>query len=354
MRSMLKWTAAALLLFLVNACDFRPLDELGNTHYVRIYIDEEILNETIGFYNDNNAKPVYKRPEVMRVTLADRNTGKVVAERYLRNQGDDENGHYYDGYIICDPGKWSLLAWNFDTESTQVRAPDDQFNATAFTNGIASHISSSIPSRTSLKAGDEKKYDNEKIVYEPDNLFVSDYNEVVVPYSTKLDTLRAADGGYFRAKTIVEAWYIQVNVKGIKYLSSSLSLVNGLGGAKKLISLQLDSNNPVTVYFEMTAGGKSKSDSDTGIIYATFFTFGKIPEVESGLEVTFDIFTNYGKPVTATFDITNEFHSEMAREHRWIILDKTIDVPGPPKENENGGFTPGVDDWKDVNTDLII
>lgn len=343
------------MMFLVNACEFRPLDEVGNTHYVRIYIDEQIQNTTVGFYDENHDRPVYRRPEVMRVTLAHRKTGKVVAERYLRNQGDDENGHYYDGYIICEPGEWNLLAWNFDTESTQIEEPSEQYKAKAYTNRIASHLYSSIPSRTYMKADDDKKYDNEKIVYEPDHLFVAESKDVKAGYSMEVDTLRNSAGEYFRASTIVEAWYIQVNVKGTKYLSSALSLINGLGGAKKLVSADLDIKSPVTVYFDMTSTEKSKSDDDMGVVYATFYTFGKIPDVESGLEVTFDIFTTYGKPVSATFDITDEFGKEMAKNHRWIILDKTIEIPDPPDDgNSGGGFSPGVDDWKDMNTDLTI
>ena len=339
---------------MVGACDFRPLVEPSNTHYIRVYLDEHILNTTDGFYNPDHVGPEYKRPEIMRVTLGDKSTGRVVAERYLRNHGDDSRGHYYDGYIICDPGEWSLLAWNFDTEATLVSDPTDQHLAKAYTNKIASHLMAGISSRLNKNNGDTKTDDTftqEKIVYEPDHLFVASDRNVSIPYSTAIDTLRTRDGEYFTASTIVEAWYIQVNVKGLEYVSSALGLITGLAGSKTLFDAGLDSDDPVTDYFEMNAG-KVPEGSDTGVLYTTFYTFGKIPGIESGFEVTFDFQTDYGKPYSATFDITDEFETENALKHRWIILDKTIEIP--KGSTSGGGFAPGVKDWGDINTDLII
>ena len=352
--SKLRGIFIAALAVMAGACDFRPLVEPGNTHYVRVYLDEHILNTTEGFYNPEHAKPEYKRPEIMRVTLGDRSTGRVVAERYLRNHGDDARGHYYDGYIICEPGEWSLLAWNFDTEATQVSDPSDQHLAKAYTNRIASHLMAGIASRLSKNNGGTKTDETstpEKIVYEPDHLFVARDRNVSIPYSTAIDTLRTPDGEYFTASTIVEAWYIQVNVKGLEYVSSAIGLITGLAGSKTLFDAEPDCEDPVTDYFEMNAG-KVPEGSDTGVLYTTFYTFGKIPGIESGFEVTFDFQTNYGKPYSATFDITDEFKTENAMKHRWIILDKTIEIP--KGSTGGGGFSPGVDDWGDINTDLII
>lgn len=351
MNKLIRMTFAIVTLSIMTvSCDFRPLVEPGNTHYVRVYLDEHILNTTEGFYNPEHVKPTYKRPEIMRVTLGDKSTGRVVAERYLRNHGNDARGHYYDGYIICDPGEWSLLAWNFDTEATQVSDPTDQHLSKAYTNRIASHLMAGISSRLD-KTKTDRTSSPEKIVYEPDHLFVASDPEVSIPYSADIDTLRTPGGDYFTASTIVEAWYIQVNVKGLEYVSSALGLVTGLAGSKTLSDAGLDCDDPVTDYFEMTAR-KASEGSDTGVIYATFNTFGKIPDTSSGLEVTFDFQTNYGKALSARIDITEEFRKENAVKHRWIILDKTIEIP--KGESGGGGFSPGVNDWNDINTDLII
>lgn len=355
MRGMKRIFVVTFVVALSVGCEFRPLVDPGNTHYVRVYLDEHIKNTTEGFYNPERERPTYNRPSVMKVTLGDRSSGAVVAERYLRGQGDDDRGHYYDGYVICDPGEWSLLSWNFGTSSTQVSDPADQRRAKAFTNKISSYLMSSLPSRLNKKKDVTPKADDpvgqEKIVYEPDHLFVAGCENVSIPYSDVIDTLRTPEGDYFTAGTIVESWYIQINVKGMKYVSSAVALITGLSGSKTLFTSKIDPNDPVTDFFEMVTSARP-DDDDTGIIYATFHTFGKIPETENTLEVTFDFMTNYGKAVSATIDITDEFKKELALKHQWIILDKVIEIPKPP--SGTGGFAPGVNDWNDINTDLII
>ena len=382
------------LLTLSSSCDFRPLAKVGNTHYVRVYIDEHIPNITEGFYNPEYDRPKYRRPEVMRVVLADPTNGKIAAERYLRNQGDDARGHYYDGYIICDPGQWSLLAWNFDTEATIVGNTSDIFQASAYTNLIAAHLYNGLWSRTKgkdiingtktdgtttdeattdgtktdkattdgtiadgTKTDDTKtdfNFDNEKIVYEPDHLFVAKEENVRIGYTGHIDTLRTPSGDHFTATSIVESWYIQVNVKGISRLTSSVSLMSGLSGKKMLVSGRLDDSSPVTVYFDMSSISVTKADEDNGVLYSTFSTFGKLPESENGFKVTFDMVANSGKAVSATFDVTEEFDKDIAKEHRWIILDRSIVIPEAPPSKPGGGFSPGVRDWSDVDTDLRI
>ena len=104
-----------LPLLLTCSCEFRPLEEMSNTHYLRVYLDENILNLTQGFYNESYQRPAYSTPQVLHVVLADPAPGDVVAERYLRYKGEDAYGRYLDGYVICEPGEWDLLVWNFDT-----------------------------------------------------------------------------------------------------------------------------------------------------------------------------------------------------------------------------------------------
>lgn len=278
---------AACVALLFAGCEFRPLVEYSNTHYVRVYLDEHILNVTEGFYNPDHVKPEYKRPDVMKITLGDRSSGTVVAERYLRNHGEDARGFYYDGYIICEPGDWSLLSWNFGTSSTLISDPTEQYVTKAYTNKIASHLMANLPSRLNKKSGDGTKADEnakpEKIVYEPDHLFVSRSSDVKIPYTNKVDTLRTPEGDYFTASTIVESWYIQINVKGLKYVSSALALMTGLSGSKTLFDPEIDRDDDVTDYFEMVAAPVPEGEN-MGVIYATFATFGKIPGVKSDID----------------------------------------------------------------------
>ena len=122
------------------SCQRRELVELSNTHYVRVYIKEDIKNVTTGFHPNAENRPGYKSPDILRLLLADQQTGKVKAERFLREKKQDERGTYYEGYIVADPGRYDLVAYNFDTEVCIVRNYNDFNQAKVYTNEIATHI----------------------------------------------------------------------------------------------------------------------------------------------------------------------------------------------------------------------
>lgn len=336
-------------LIVTVSCERRPLMDISNTHYVRVYIDENLKNVTMGFYNPEHKKPDYQSPAIIRVALTDQQTGNVVSERYLRNKVTDERGTYYDGYIIADPGCYNLMAYNFDTESTVIRGMSNHYDISAYTNEIASHLYSKIPSRIKSSATS-----NESIVYEPDHFFAVDCGDVIVPYVKEIDTLRTKGGDHFFASSLVKSYYLQIRVKGVKYVSSSVSLLDGMSGSADIHGLSMNQDHKVTVYFEMLKS--ADVEDDESVIYATFNTFGKLPKEKSSLEITFDFLTTYGKHHTEKLDITDEFLKPDAVEHQWILLDHTIVIPEPPKEEpgSGGGFVPEVGPWEDINTDILI
>lgn len=357
---MRKWMHIMMLalLMLAVSCEKRPLMELSNTHYVRVYVDEEIRNVTTGFYDGENVRPEYKSPDVLRVMLADPETGQIRAERFLRNKGQDEGGLYYDGYIIADPGEYALLAYNFDTESTIIGTANNHYEAKAYTNEIASHLKTKIPSRRTKTP--ESGID-ECIAYDPDHLFAASCGNVCIPYVEHIDTLRTPDGGYFQAKSIVRSYYLQVRVKGIQYASSSVGLLTGMSGSAWIHSGEMDEEHDVTVYFEMLPGdsssaGLKRSNNDEAVIYTTFGTFGKIPDAENELEITFDFLTVYGKSHSETFDISDVFSTPEAKENQWLLLDHVIEIPEPPPGTgaDGSGFQPSVGEWEDIESDIIL
>ena len=336
----------------VASCERRPLTDLSTTHYVRVYVDEELLNVTTGFYDEQNQRPFYKSPDILRIILADPQTGDAIAERFLRNKGVDENGSYYDGYIVAYPGQYCLLAYNFDTEMTMVQDMNNHFKAKAYTNEIAPHLKTRIPSRATDNS--------ESIVYDPDHLFSASCGEVIVPYVDYVDTLKTVDGGWFRAESIVKSYYLQVRVKGLEFASSSVGLMTGMAGSAWLNGAGMDHANPVTVYFEMlpgatpAAGVKRNQADGVSTIYTTFSTFGKLPHEDNELEITFDFLTIYGEPYSETIDITHVFATKEAVENQWLLLDHTIVIPEPPDLSDDGGFKPDLEDWKDEETDVIL
>ena len=353
-----------LLLFVAatTSCERRPLLEISNTRYVRVYIDEEIKNVTYGFYNPSYLRPAYKTPDVMRVTLADPITGKVKAERFLRDKGKDERGTYYEGYIVVEPGEYTLMAYNFDTEAVHV---DQEYNiedTKVYTNEIASYLRAKISSR-----GESSSFDNERIVYEPDNLFRTVSTGISIPYSETVDTIYPVDSECFLAQNVVKSYYMQVRVKGIQYAASTVGLLTGLSGSCRLIDGNMDTKDSITVYFELSPnaaqgvgfedyavdGGGAPSDSVV-TLYTTFNTFGKIPDAKNQLQITFDFITVYGKSYSETFDISKAFATPEGINNNWLLIDHMIEIPAPPPVTGNGGFNPDIDDWDDINTDIKI
>lgn len=355
------------VIILLSSCVRRPLVDLSNTHYVRVYVDEELLNVTTGFYNEDYQRPHYASPEVLRIILADPETGETMAERFLRNQGSDERGNYFDGYIVADPGEYSLLAYNYDTESLMVQSIYNYHDIRATSIEIAPHLKTKIPSRaTRTAASDDSKAsedvkapeDYEKIVYGPDHLFSASYEKVYIPYQESVDTLRTPEGDYFSAQSIVKSYYLQVRVQGLRFTSSSVGLMTGMAGTSNINGSGIAPDDNVTVYFEMLNDKMNGDETaeDVTTIYTTFSTFGKIPSADNELEITFDFVTIYGKPYSEAIDITDLFSTREAIENQWLLIDHTIVIPEPPKvePGSGGGIMPGVDNWEDIETDILI
>ena len=373
------------LMALVNiSCERRELVELSNTHYVRVYIKEDIKNVTTGFHPNAQNRPVYNQPDILRLLLADPETGKLKAERFLRTKKEDERGTYYEGYIVVYPGRYNLIAYNFDTEVCIVRNYSNFNKSEVYTNEIATYLRSRV-SKNAMKVvqknmqremyrvaqklalkGQQKMtragedVTEERIVYDPDHFFLANCGDVYVPYTDELDTLTTANNDYFTAESVVKSYFIQVPVKNIDYATSSLGLVSGLAGSVKLGTGEINDEDPVTVYLELRPGenqatGISKGGSDeVAVMYTTFNTFGKLPESENGLTVTFDFLTTHGGSHTQTIDITDEFNSAQANENQWILVDEVIELPEPKPQPGSGGFKPTVGEWEDVHSEIII
>ncbi len=346
-----------LTLGLLYSCHRRPLFDLESTHYVRVYLDEELKNVTTGFYNGEHLKPSYSTPSVVRVMLCDPATDKVVAERYLQNKGSDERGNYLDGYISALPGNYKLLAYSFGTESSIVRNENAFSGAEAYTNNISSYLYGNFNS---------KDREDEKIVYDPDHLFVDTHENLTIGYKSHVDTLYNEAGEYFTAQSIVKTYYIQVTVEGAQYVSSAVALLDGLGSSSPLYKQGVPNPEPVTVYFDMiksgtenTAGGTVSQSSPVepvvAVMYSSFGTFGKLEGIDNNLEMAFDVVTVDGRKLSYKLDITHKFYEDDAVNHQWIIIEEPIVIPPPENDNNGtGGFIPTVDEWQDIQTEIII
>lgn len=337
-----------LLMLFVASCEHRPLVEsefIPNTRYVRIYLDENIRNVAYGFYDETKEKPVYKTPQVMRLTLSDIETERVKTEAYLTDAGKDERGNYLEGKITAPPGVYHLVGYNFDTESVHVGYEYDYERMYAYTNEVSEEVRNRLNSVRNVTAG------NWKGVYEPDHFFIATHETIEVHEET--DTLKTEKGDHLTATTGVKTYYLQIQVEGVSYISSASAFLSGMAGNMTIHNRQLDKNDPVAVFFELN-NGKDKGRQDKSVAYATFNTFGKLDTEENLLKITFEFLTRDGRIVTKTIPLTELFSTEMVRVNQWIIIDETIVIDPMEEDNSAEGITPNVGEWENTEGEIFI
>ena len=341
-----------LCTFLLVGCEHRELSDPNTGHYLRIYWDEEIKNVTCGFYDESLNHPEYKRPYVMRVVLADPASGRVVSERYFQHQGEDERGYYIDGYIGAEAGTYNLLVYNFGSAVTQIRNEQDFYNMQAYTNPVSDYYLQYLPaSRQEIK--------DEDIASEPEHLFHAVGEPLVIPKTHKVDTLKTASGDWFEAHSVVKSYYLQVRVKGFEWVKSAVSLLSGMARASVLHEHDgMVTENPVNLFFTMDYTGKRAARDGSGtqeaVLYTTFSTFGKIPDITTELALNFEFMKTDGNSQVEKIDITAMFDTPLVKEKQWILLDHEIVITPPEGAIAGGGMTPGVEKWEDVESEVQL
>ena len=360
--------ASAVLSCMLSGCNFRPLEDYANVSYVRVYVNESMLNVTTGFYDDSIRektggavdvkfqRPEYLAPEILRIGLFDASTGELVTERYLRNQGDDDLGHYFDGYVTINPGTYNLVVYNFGTESTVIDSENNCFKMLAYTH----EISPSIKTQLKTRSNSPEAYMNEIIRYDADPLFVASAEGLVIPFHRELDTLRDVSGQpWFQSSSLVKCYYLQIGVIGAQYISSSACLLTGMAESTHTLEPDYEYSGETTLYFKMQQGvwpkGYRYGYDEFHCIYTTFGTFGYLPDAVKDLKVSLEFVTTYGAQIDTTFHLSTEFLREDAIERQWILPDFEIKIPPPPDAGQSdGGIAPSVDDWEEINSDLDI
>lgn len=343
-------TLCLLLVSVFASCEHRQLVDITDAHYVRIYLDEHLRNVNYGFYDETKEKPKYKTPQTVRVALSDPATGKVVSQRYLHDSGTDERGNYLCGYIYAAPGEYNLLAYNFDTEATHINHEDSHTDMEVYTNVIDESLSSRLES---VRAGELTRYGS--IRYEPDHVFVSSLKGIRLDSSVGGDTILASDGNHPMAESVTKTYYMQVNVKGVEYVRSAVALITGMSGSVRMHDRSLVPEMESSIYFNLQNGiNKSRTGDDKiAVAYASFNTFGKLPDVEGYIEITFEFNTVYGTTQVETIRVTDMFETPQVRDQQWIIIDKTIEII-PPEGTTTGGMSPGVGEWENIEGNITI
>lgn len=326
MRGNIKGGFALLMALVLSvACSRRPLEDMNDGLYLKLNLNLEV---------QNHDKPIAK-PELMRVLFYDPETYEFVSDDYVGPDG---------GYISAQPGKYKMVVYNFDTESTIIRGESAAPSLEAYTNEIPTSTRTNL--LTKLNAASRVDFvapsPLEKIVYEPDHLFVA-REDVEIFHRTGTQTIHAS------ASTIIETYYLGVKLEGGRNLASAQALLSGQAAGNNFGFEGGVSQESVILYFDMSAG---VDDSGAEVLETTFNTFGKLPEEISHLWLTVVVTNNQGDVEYRQWDITDEFKDN---PEKWIFIEEDpIVLPDPPPSTGGGGFQPSVDEWENVEQDVII
>jgi len=343
-----------------TSCQRRPLIDTGYNNLVEVDIDiSNISNVTCDIYNASIPVPEIE-PQMMHVLFFDPESGGVVTQNFITDKGTDEQGREsLSGSIVVPPGEYKLLAYQFDTESTIVKNYESYEDAYAVSENVSESIRSryaalaaAMKSKSSEEDGsetkDEEREEEEELIvtHEPDHMVVARSENEVIPYHTGVYTVRT------EASSVVETYYLQIKVEGLKWVSSATAFLSGMASGKTLAPNSQITQPESTVYVKLV---KSK-DGDADVICNIFNTFGRISGSQNDLAVTFDISTTDGRSVQRTFDISDLFLTDNAVLHHWLLLEETItiDPPEDPGTEESGGFAPSVEDWEEEHHSFVI
>lgn len=339
----------------LTSCEHRPLEDpidFSKGRFLRVYFNEHIRNVSFGFYDASKQPSNYQSPVLLRVVCADPLSGEVVTERYLSDYGRDEKGYYIQGNISAPEGAYKLMAYTCDVEHVNFLYEYSFHSLMAYSVELSSSEANRVfPTR------DENVLINEPIHHQPGHLFVANVDNVYFGPEVLSDTIFTEAKSHPVAETIVKTYYMQVNVKGVEYVRSAVALITGMSGGKRIYNNEMLTDEPVSIFFSLNNGlDKARTDKETRVAYATFNTFGKLPDVEGYIEISFEFKTIYNTVQTETFRVTDLFETPLVRDNQWIIIDKVIEIVPPEGEEDvtGGGLSPGVSDWEQIEGSITI
>lgn len=307
--------ALMLLCIITTGCKRRPLTTADYTVIVNIEIERDIVNYEMPH-----------DPSLMRCVFYDSESGAFVTQAFLPPTG---------GQVSLIPARtYDVLVYNFDTETTWLEDENWWHKIYASTSLIPDSFKTKLRSRTS-------KADEENIVYDPDHLFVGRAEDVFIP-SRSVEAPTVYIDLY--CETVVETWLLEVRtVTGVENIGSIAAVVTGLAGSNR-IAFDERSQEYVSVYFD------NQVIDENGVLTARFNTFGHNPDIAVP-QVLSLVFTDIaGKGRTFDFDVSGQFPDN---KEQIIRIVTEIDIPKPMTSGD-GGFVPKVDEWDDINTDIII
>lgn len=271
------------------------------------------------------------------------------------------------GEIEVPRGRYRILTYNSDTPGVLFTGMDRFETHTAFTRsgGILEPLGVMTKSETN---GQLRAYgtENERVVICPDMMWGCTATEVevdeqgityvCVPESQKDEwigcpsvTTEQVITLYPHELTCIYTYEIR-NVKNLDVVARMSASLSGMSPALRLFDEELD-RECVTLPFE------AQVDTKSGKIVGKFITFGHHEENLEPHKMMLYLLTKDGRALvfgadSPAFDVTSQVHAAPNRRRVHLIIDG-LDIPPVPLDPA-GGYTPGVDDWVEINHDILL
>lgn len=315
MRRIYLYILAAIMLMASASCQRRPLTTADYMVILNIEIEKEIVNYE-----------VQKDPSLMRCIFYDSESGAFVTQAFLPPTG---------GQVSLIPSReYDVLVYNFDTESTWLEDENWFHKIYASTSLIPDSFRTKLRSRAT-------KGEEEDIVYDPDHLFVGRLYDVFIPARSVDAPPVVLD---VRCETVVESWILEAKtITGKENIGTVAAVITGLAESNR-IGPNERSEEFVSVYFD------NQVIDENGLLTARFNTFGWNKDITEP-QILSLVFTDIaGKGHVYNIDVSNQFPGN---KEQIIRIETEIDIPEPMTSGD-GGFVPKVEDWGEINTDIII
>ena len=341
MRLFCKIFSLALCALALAGCVRRDLMEPDNSAVLRVRINTSaVSNVTTNIYNEKIPRPNINS-DVCHVIFYNSAGDRLLSEGFLSEKGyDSEGNETFSGNVSLSTGNYRIMAYNFDTPTTQVRDVNAWHTATAYTSEINDALRAQLSGRAEL---------SDYIYYEPDHLFVARDPERYVEVHEGEHVIE------MEATTVIDTYYVQIRVKNIDVASSATAVLTGLSSSNNIGDNIRNEQESSAIFFElMKSTDDNITEENKDVLCAVFNTFGKIADAPSNMYITFNVVTREGEILEKEIDMTPIFQTEDARERHWLLIDEVWELPTPttPPSTGGGGFNPEVDDWED--DDVVI
>ena len=339
---------ALLAIIAMAGCQRRPLEEMSERISVRVKVNiSAVANVTTNVYNDRIPAPDITT-DMMRVMVYDPYNHDLLTQSFIYNKTIDESGNQVlSGDLNISYGTYDILVYNFDVASTQIAAENNEESIIAYTDEISSSMKSSLFGYNASKADIDEF---EHIQYEPDHLVVARENDLRVSPHDTIVVINTT------ASTIIDTYYLQIRVKGMKFASTANAIISGLSPSNHFGTNTRTTDPSTAVAFELhKSTDPNIADENQDVLCATFNTFGKIPEASSNLYVTFNVIDAAGNLQKYSTSLDTIFQTEDAIERHWLLIDETFEIKDPGiSTGGNGGFQPVVDDWEEEEGSVTL